>query len=216
MDHAGPQAGTAGNLIETGAMERPRPFPPSIERRIAGSLAPPVCLVISLAALLAFAWGVEPCAAHDGEHWPTPYTAEQIRDAWYEGFWLETEIVTAEGSSFERTVVTAHSPGQVTLRVTVFDGAHQPLGEPVDVVATWEELRLHAEFPRARADRTRHRAETPLGPVEGYLYRVDGERDGEVREYFFSRDHPGPPVQYRTIRDGEVLFAAGQVARAER
>jgi len=153
---------------------------------------------------------------HEGEHWPTPYTAEEIREAWFAGFWVDTETKTSEGTSVRRTTVLEHGPEKVRMRDVAIGDDGEPGGEAVEFESTWKELQAHAEFSRARADRRRHKRETPLGEFEGYLYRVDGESAGEVNEFFFSNEHPGPPLYYRTVIDGEVVLEATQIGRATR
>ena len=76
---------------------------------------------------------------------------------------------------------------------------------------TWEELRLHARFPAARASRQRAERDTPLGTFAGWLYRVQGEEG--ITELFFADDLPGPPVIYGRQGEGLDGFLAEQVKR---
>lgn len=51
-----------------------------------------------------------PAAAQEAEEFlPTPYSAEEIRDAWVEGFEVTTRTRSAEGEIYSRTRVVAWS-----------------------------------------------------------------------------------------------------------
>ena len=139
------------------------------------------------------------------EYLPTPYTAEEIREAWQVGFELTTHHMTPEGEEISMTRVEAWSQGKVEMSAVTFDIAGDPKGEPRLVESTWEELRDHARFPSAIAARERAQRETVMGELEGWLYRVAGE-EGRRSEFFFADGLPGPPVVYSHFEgDAEVL-----------
>ncbi|REJ73862.1 MAG: hypothetical protein DWQ36_03315 [Acidobacteria bacterium] len=188
---------------------------PSSRRRVS-SLGAAETLLFTAAVFVA---SPTPAATQgvSGEFLPTPYSAEQIRDAWSEGFWLDTRTTTAEGSRVGRTVVTAWSAEgcEMVEQPVAEDGSLGP-ASPV-YRAAWTELRDHAKFPAQRARRERVRRSTPLGQLDGWLYTVDQPpaEDGSpmVRELFFPDALPGAPVFFRELRGDEEAFRAEQIAR---
>lgn len=146
------------------------------------------------------------------EYLPTPFSAEEIRDVWVEGFEVTTRTRSAEGEVYSRTRVIAWSEdgfGMVEIQV---DEQGRPQERNVSqYTGTWDELRSHALFPVSIASRERAERETPLGHLEGWLYRVRG---GEgTTEFFFADDFPGPPVVYRRQGEGLDGFVAEQILR---
>ncbi len=75
-----------------------------------------------------------------------------------------------------------------------------PLGEPAKQHATWDELRHHAAFPRARTTIEDGIADTPAGKFPSRIYTVHGEHD--ITTFYFAVDRPGPPVLVVTERNG--------------
>lgn len=143
---------------------------------------------------------------------PTPYTAEQIRDAWVEGFEVTTRSRSAVGEIFTLTRVIAWSEVGFGMVEIELDAQGRPMERDPDVISgTWVELRDHARFPAASASRARAVWDTPLGRLAGWLYRVEDEED--ATEFFFADDHPGPPVVSRRLGEGLDGFVAEQVAR---
>ena len=147
------------------------------------------------------------------EFLPTPYTAEQIRDAWVQEFEVTTRPRSAAGEVYSRTTVEAWTEqGFAMSEITVDDQGRPAPGEEVaHYTGTWEDLRDHAKFPVSTATRARADRDTPLGHLEGWLYRVQGAKG--VTEYFFADDLPGPPVVYRREGEGLEGFVAEQVLR---
>ncbi|MEZ5330878.1 MAG: hypothetical protein R2991_02235 [Thermoanaerobaculia bacterium] len=150
---------------------------------------------------------VLPAAAED--FLPTPYTAEQIRDAWREGRRVTMRMETPSGTTVTRTTVVGWSAEAAEVAEETLDAAGDPVGEPEVTTSRWTELRDHARFPADRASRVRERRETPLGELEGWLYRVEGG-DGGVSEFFFADAYPGPPVVFGHTENGASTFEAVQ------
>ena len=143
---------------------------------------------------------------------PTPYTAEEVRDAWVEGFEVTTRTRSAEGEIYSRTRVIAWSETGFGLVEIQVDERGRPLKRDVSrYTGTWEELRAHALFPVSRASRERTEWDTPLGQLEGWLYLVRGEEG--TMEFFFADDLPGPPVVSRRQGEGLDGFIAEQISR---
>ena len=131
-----------------------------------------------------------------------PFTAEEIRDEWVEGFQLTIRRSGPDGEGIERwTVVAADSDG-AEIEYTTLDENGKVEGEPPVRRSEWVELRDHAAFPAEGATREWVSRTTALGDHEGWLYRVPDE-SGTVSEFFFVPALPGAPVEMRVL-DGEV------------
>ncbi|MEM6706942.1 MAG: hypothetical protein AAF690_29825, partial [Acidobacteriota bacterium] len=78
---------------------------------------------------------------------PTPFTAEQIRDAWQEGLevWATVKTQGVEGVSV--TTVESWSPERVKTCEQGRSAAGEPIGTKACSEATWDDLRRHAIFP---------------------------------------------------------------------
>ncbi len=155
--------------------------------------------------------------ATEEEHWPPPFTAEQIRDEWTQGFWLDTRVTTDAGIKISRTEVLTWSETSAELREAPLQQADtglQAVGEPGPTqTAQWEQLRDHALFPRAVTERRREARSTVLGELDGWVFRVTGE-NGAISEFFFADRYPGPPVSFSRWLDGKQIFNAEQVGRS--
>ena len=146
------------------------------------------------------------------EYLPTPYTAEQIRDVWQVGFEVTTRTRSSAGESYSRTTVVEATEARFRMTERAVDAQGVPIDDDVSEYAgTWEELRDHARFPESTASRQRVRRQTPLGHLDGWLYRV--YQNERIAELFFADGVPGPPVLYRRMSEtgGEVL--AEQISR---
>lgn len=143
----------------------------------------------------------------------TPFTAEEIRDEWIEGFTLEVRMSSPEGELLQRWTVVAADAEGVDIEYATLDAAGAVVGEPQVRRAAWTELRDHASFEAASATREEARRATSLGELDGWLYTVRDEAAGTVTEFFFARSLPGAPVEMAVTRDGEVLSTMSQVAR---
>jgi hypothetical protein len=135
---------------------------------------------------------------------PTPYSAEQIRDAWQPGLVVETRTTSTGAETTERLVVVAASAERVTIRrePLAAGAAAEPAAR--ELTATWAELRDHARF--AAKDATRERAEcrSALGVQPGWRYATRNEH-GDALTMCFADATPGPPVEYETRREGKLL-----------
>jgi len=142
-----------------------------------------------------------------------PFTAEQIRDEWVEGFRLKIRHWTPESEFFEEwTVVIADDEG-VEIETFVFDGEGAVASEPSTQRSTWVQLRDHASFPADRATREAVTRGTSLGELDGWLYTV-GDPTGEtVTEFFFAENLPGAPVTMYTTTNGELVGIFEQIER---
>lgn len=166
---------------------------------------------LALAALILLAVPAFAAAADDA-FLPTPYTADQIRDAFPAGLVYTLEVTSPRGVLVTRTRVVESGAETTVLEAQLLDEAGEPDGEPGLQTARWTELRDHARFPAEVASRERGTRETALGELEGWVYRAEAP-DGSVSEFFFADAYPGPPVEYSRTKDGEVMLEARMTRR---
>lgn len=142
-----------------------------------------------------------------------PFTADQIRNEWVEGFRLLMRRSSSEETRIERwTVVAADEEGAEIEFATVADDG-TVVGEPTAVRSTWSELRDHAAFPTAYSSREWVSRSTMLGDFEGWLYRVTDPDSAVVSEFFFVPSLPGAPVQMRILEGETTILELEQTAR---
>ncbi len=93
------------------------------------------------------------------------------------------------------------------------DPQGQPVAEPQRARSSWDELRDHALFPAADAERSRVTRDTHLGTLEGWLYLVRDPAAETVTRFFFSDRHPGAPIWMESRRGEQVLLEVTQIGR---
>ncbi len=144
---------------------------------------------------------------------PTPYTAEQIRDAMPVGTVLVYRRVESGREPYlDRMTVVASDAAGCTIADAIVDDGGAVLSEQGESVAGWEDLRKHAEFPAASTQRIDDAVDVPAGHFDTWKYVVT-DPDGTVTTYQFARTLPGPPVQLE-IRTGDaVAFSMVLVSR---
>ena len=148
------------------------------------------------------------------EHLPTPYSAEELREVWREGFELDSKVWTPKEETLARTRVEAWSESEVTTSEQTISASGEPQSEKRSGTTTWEALRDHARFDAARAHRERQQRDTALGSLEGWLYTVNPSNN-TVLELFFADGMPGPPVTFKQSIDGAPVFKMEQIRRSE-
>ena len=131
-----------------------------------------------------------------------PFTAEEIRNEWIEGFQLTVRRSGPDGEAVERWTVVAADSNGAEIEYATLDENGKVEGEPPVRRSEWVELRDHAAFPADGGTREWVSRATALGDHEGWLYRVPDE-SGTVSEFFFVPALPGAPVEMRVL-DGEV------------
>jgi len=166
---------------------------------------------LALAALILLAVPAFAAAADDA-FLPTPYTADQIREAFPAGLVYLLEVTSPNGVLVTRTRVVENGPETAVLEAQLLDDDGEPDGEPGRQTAKWTALRDHARFPAEVASRERATRETALGELEGWVYRAEAP-DGSISEFFFADAYPGPPVEYTRSKDGEVMLEAKMTER---
>jgi len=167
---------------------------------------------------LFLVWGLAAgaCSAPSPPILERPFTADQIREAWGAGLVLDLRHSDSDGVVFERwTVVATDLEGaEIEYRTIDEDGAS--IGEPRRARSGWDELRDHASFPADLSRREETTLQTPLGPLEGWLYSVQDPQAGTQTEFFFAHQFPGAPVQMRVTRGGELIAEMVQFSRGVR
>jgi hypothetical protein len=144
---------------------------------------------------------------------PTPFTADEIRDEWIEGFQLVIERRSPSEERLERwTVISADEDGAL-IEYAEIDAFGAVTGVPTVRRSSWRELRDHASFPADRASRERVVRTTPLGELDGWLYIVRDDESGTVNQFFFASALPGAPVAMEMLEDGTTLLALEQIER---
>jgi hypothetical protein len=144
---------------------------------------------------------------------PTPFTAEQIRAEWVEGFRLIMRRWALTGERLERWRVVAADAEGVAIEHATVDAVGAVVGEPATRRSTWAELRDHASFSTAVATRSRVTRSTALGKLAGWLYSVAGPEGGMTTEMFFADSLPGAPVHMTVWQEGEKVLELEQLER---
>ena len=140
-----------------------------------------------------------------------PFTADEIRDEWVEGFRLLIRRTTPVAVKIERwTVISADDEG-AEIEYAILDEDNN-VSESAVRGTTWVELRDHASFPAATTTREWVTRSTGLGTYDGWLYRVAGD-SGVVEEYFFVPSLPGAPVEMKILDGDTTVFTLEQMAR---
>jgi hypothetical protein len=67
---------------------------------------------------------------------------------------------------------------------------------------TWEELRRHAEFPRALVTTREETVTLPAGTYDCVVYVVADAAAGETSTFYFAKAMPGAPVSFYTEKAG--------------
>lgn len=138
---------------------------------------------------------------------PTPYTAEQIRDAMPVGTRVRFRVEAAGQPTVEKTmVVTAAdvSTGTFTSQ-TVDPASGAVLQEEGSSAYPWAELREHAAFPVSQTARSDAEIELPMGRHATWVYTVT-DPAGPVTTYWFATTLPGPPVQMVVSQGGAEVM----------
>lgn len=172
--------------------------------------------------MLVFLPGIMVITASDGEsvlppeknrmkpdHAPTPFSAEEIRDACPTGRWTKYHIqVAGHPDTYQlSTFIDSDNEGTGFESVSLdMDG--KPKGEKQTARANWKELQGHASFPQKDTQITSESYTTPSGTYDCWLYVVTREKEGkkDVKRFWFAKSLPGPPVCYEQTVNGKLTF----------
>ncbi len=167
--------------------------------------------LIASAALANAALAAPPSAGPAPATLPTPYSAQQIHDAWLPGFSVEMRTTEAGVVSSTRMTVISATPEAGVIRSESFAADGSASGPPSESAAKWSELRDHALFDAAKATRERAECRSLLGALPGWRYVVP-QPDAGTLTMCFADATPGPPVEFEMIRDGKLLSRTEHVS----
>jgi hypothetical protein len=124
--------------------------------------------------------------------YPTPFSAEQIRDATRPGRAYTWRVEVSGKAAVERTVAFTRvdAEGAEITR----DGVAQRV--------TWDELRKHAEFPRALVTTREETVTVPAGTYDCIVYVIADPAAGETSTFYFAKAMPGAPVLFFSDKGG--------------
>ena len=135
------------------------------------------------------------------DHAPTPFAAEEIREACAEGAFREYALTENNQTRNLRMVFGPEVDGAAVVDTVILadDGtaATTMPGQPTP----WSGLQAHASFPEAMTEITPCRHQVEAGKFEAWTYVVSSP-DGTVKTFIFARDLPGPPIDMITWRGG--------------
>ena len=148
------------------------------------------------------------------DHHPTPFSAEQIRDAFVPGRIVRSEVVTGDDPPtvhVRRGVRADDDVGVYAVWMERPDG--EPLGEPEEHASTWLELQGHASMPIDATTVEAVTIEVPMGRFDGLLYtRVDGET---VDRFWFATALPGAPIRMEERVGGRLVYASTAIEQRD-
>lgn len=161
----------------------------------------------SLRLALAFACFAGVLTAQDAapdEMTAPPFSAKQIHEFTKPGrkyiFRVEETGQPALFNVIEFVTVTDEG---AMMRQATLDADKRPVGEQEpDEQVTWEDLVLHASFPKAQTTVTEAEVTVPAGKFKCIVFTV---REPEVTTvYTFAKDLPGAPIKVEA-REGEKV-----------
>lgn len=180
--------------------------------------------------LLSLLLALSACAAHQSPEpeelpvlavlntTPTPYTAEQIRDAIPAGTELRFRLSTSDDTTLIITTeFIAADAVNTTFRQTMRSEDGEVVGEPTESSAAWTELRDHAAFPLDSAKIEPVRVTTALGEFEALLYTVQADEEPlgpQVQRYWFAKDLAGPPLLLTVEVEGHEVERMEMISRS--
>lgn len=139
------------------------------------------------------------------DHLPTPFSAADIRRACAPGR-RNVFLIEAAGESHHliwEFVAADDDGGEGVSEQRSLEG--DQLSPPTRDRSTWAELQAHASFPASQTEITPTVIDTPPGAFPAWLYTIS---DGTtIKEAWFARDLPGPPVRIVTAQDGRQTSA---------
>jgi len=140
------------------------------------------------------------------DDWPTPFTADEIRDGCPPGRTLRLRIERAGEDPVVRVSRYVETDANGAVQESwMEDPDGRRLSDPERERSTWLELQEHASFPRASTERTEEELEIPAGRFACMRYtRTDPDA---VWRFWFARALPGQPVRYEREAAGEIVFS---------
>lgn len=148
------------------------------------------------------------------DHLPTPFSADQIRDASEIGRQVRVrDEVLGESPTFRQITVVAADAAEGTREVVAIDASGELIGPPTLGASTWLELQEHASKPADRTVVTVEDLELTWGTERCWLYVVlDG---ADETRFWFARSMPGMPVRVEAWTNG-VMTERSEVINVSR
>jgi hypothetical protein len=144
---------------------------------------------------------------------PTPFTADQIRQACPAGRVMTLLVDMAGASPHYRRIrfVSVDSIG-ASQEVSRFSLDHEPIGAAETVYATWSELQAHASFERSDTTIDSDTIDTQLGRLDCLRYSVvDG---ATAHTFWFALKLPGMPVRFTAAENGAIIGSTTMISNA--
>ncbi len=137
------------------------------------------------------------------DHAPPLFTLAQLRDGNPRGRVIELHIEDeGKPTTIERWELTVVDAESATIRAVTRDEAGVTVSDTT-ARTTWSELLSHSLFPAdATTVEDNVSVTVPAGTFVTRLYTVT--LADKVRRFWFSVEHPGPPVQLTTERGGTL------------
>jgi hypothetical protein len=156
----------------------------------------------------------KPAGSAAPEMAPTPYSAEEIRNANQPGtiyrYKVETSGSPLELKVLEFTLGTSAESAEV--KEQSLDEAGQPKGPAKVGRSSWEDVRRHAEFPRAGLKVEPGSIEVPAGKFEAMVYTVSAP-NGDTMRFYFAKSYAGPPVLFYKEHGGARVMTSTLIER---
>jgi hypothetical protein len=149
---------------------------------------------------------------------PTPFTADQIRDALPRGTRIIYRVQRGTDAPVldEWTFTRSDEVGAtVRSRNLEIDG-RAPLTDWTEERLSWTELRDHASYEQRKTTVEEGRLETPMGAFDTVIYIVQGKSpDGEptVSSFEFGKDLAGPPLRVLIVVSGKQVLSMEMIER---
>jgi hypothetical protein len=140
------------------------------------------------------------------DHLPTPFSADQIRDACPVGRLIRIrETEPGRDPTFREVRYLAADPEGARQAFTPTDADGQPIGPSVERRSTWLDLQGHASQPADRTTCTETTVELGWGVEPAWLYVVRDEEGGAETRFWFAQRHAGMPVVVESWTGGELV-----------
>lgn len=166
-----------------------------------------ISLLFSATACLAVSTDIDQNNRLNPDHAPTPFSAEEIRDASPSGHYSIFLVQQSGAEPFrlvsEFTRVDGETAAFIGWREDL-DGA--VIGDIMTASATWSELQAHASFPQEQTKITEKVIAVPAGKWTCWIYSID-RSDGTIMEMAFAKGLPGPPVRMHVIDGEDVVYS---------
>ncbi len=150
---------------------------------------------------------VDPANRMQPGHAPTPFSAEEIRDASPSGHY---SVFRVEGKGIEPFRLVSEFT-EVDDENAAFLGWRETMekqlnGDMMTASAKWTELQAHASFPENQTEITEESVTVPAGSWTCWIYSIKSG-DGTVKEMAFAQDLPGPPIRMLIFKGEEVVYS---------